>query len=83
VVLANTYIGKDLEVSKKIINGKKVINVQNKDVLEVDDHSLFSDLPNTVNFSLITAIRKLMKRFKDSVNNFMPDFISSRFGGIS
>ncbi len=83
MVLSNTYVGKDLEVSKKIIGGKKVINVQNKDILEVDDHSLFSDLPNTVSFSLVTAIRKLMKQLKGSINNFMPDFISSRFGGIS
>lgn len=82
VVLSSTYIGKNLQVSKKIIDGKKVINALNKDILEVDDQSLFSDLPDTVGFSLVTATRKLMKRLKDSIISFMPDFISSKSGGI-
>ncbi len=83
VVLSNTYIGKDLKVSKKTLAGNKIINMQNRDILEVDDNSLFSILPKTLEFSSGTTFRKLINRIKDSITRFMPDFISSRFGGIS
>jgi len=77
VVLSNTYIGKGLEISKKILDGNKIINVKNKQILEVDDNSLFSILPSTLNLSFGSTIKNLQKRLKNSVKRLIPGSIRS------
>ena len=44
VILGNTYIGRDLEISGKICCGKRIIDPESGSIIDVSNEALFSDV---------------------------------------
>ncbi len=76
VVLANTYVGKGLQLNKKIADGNQIIDMERKYTVKIKDNSLFSVLPVVHGFSLNQMICNFAGRLKENIINlFLNNFI--------
>lgn len=73
IVWPNTYVGKGLKLYKKIVDGNRIIDIEKKDIVEIEDAALFSVLPEAHAFSLKQIICSFSARLKENIIHLLLD----------